>query len=164
MPVNSRAFVKPSFSERSVNPHNQNVLVTKVNKVREVKTEGYVTACVLADIMAIEHHHRIAKNAVKLDRDPFACVSLRQFERASIPTDTRFGIFSTHRFCAVMKNQRCVDKWQLDRPIMRQVDGSPINIIKIQTSHGQQIAGLCELRFSPSCAKTEIFDRIVRVS
>ena len=119
MPVNSRAFVKPSFSERSVNPHNQNVLVTKTNKVREVKTEGYVTACVLADIMTIEHHHRIAKNPVKLDRDDFASVSFGKFEHASIPTDTGFGILATHGLGAMMKEKWGLFERQFDGPVMR---------------------------------------------
>src|SRR5438034_11174568 len=119
MSVHSRALVTPSFSERSVNPHNQSVLVTKTNTVREVKMEVYVTACVLADIMAIEHHHRIAKNAVKLDRDDFATVSFGKFEHASIPTDTRFRILATHGLGAMMKEKWGLFERQFDGPVMR---------------------------------------------
>src|SRR5665213_3062407 len=135
MAVNPCSFVIPTFIERGVDSNGNDVAAAVLDVVRDVEAERRITAQVSADIETVEEQNRIPKYTVELDRDAHPFVGGRDIERPLVPTNARFGKVSTECFSFV----GCVDrhigivdchKWQLHRPVVREIDNAPGAVVK----------------------------------
>src|SRR5215469_18006401 len=98
VPIDSGAFIKPTFSQCSVDSHRQHVLAAKIGKVCQVKEEGCVPAEISPDVVAIQNHHGVTKHPVELHGDALACIGFRKLKNTTVPANARLRIVPAERF------------------------------------------------------------------
>src|ERR1039458_8043255 len=177
VPVNSRAFVKPSFCESCIYAHGQHVLIAVIHKVGEIKTKWSVAAEFFSNIMSVEHHHGMTEHTVEFHRNAFAFVRRRNIEHAAIPSDARFRKIPADWFCAVIgkigvagwltvsvEDRSTFFKWKFNGPVMWQVKGSPLTVVKTRARDRRKSTGLSECGLPILRAEPKILCGIVRVA
>ena len=140
VPVDARAFVEPAFELRRVDAHRQHVLAAVVGKVGDVVGEAGVAAFVAADDVAVDPDEAVAEHAVELDAEPLARVGAGDVELLAIPADAGGGIVATDGFAACAPSAFCVEG-QLDGPVVRQVELSPVKIDEFEGRPRRPAAG-----------------------
>src|SRR5215472_19050611 len=103
VPIDSGAFIKPSFSQCSVDSHRQYVLAAESGKVCQVKKERRVPAEICPDVVAIQNQHGITKRPVELHGDALARVGFRKLKDPTVPANARLRIVTAERFAAVVR-------------------------------------------------------------
>ena len=79
-------------------------------------------------------------------------------EDAAIPAHAGFRISATNRIKAFAIQRGIVLEWQLNHPVMRQIDRLPVAVIKRGCRGGQKVSGLRKL--PRTVAAVEILGRI----
>src|SRR6185295_18228194 len=108
-----------------------------------------------------ERHGRVAEHTVELDRDTASGVAGGNVEYAPVPADARRGIVAAERLASEVHELCAVLEWQLDRPVVRQIDRSPTAVVEPRARGREQPADLVE---HPALAEAEVLRRIVGVA
>ena len=66
--VDARALIKPPFTLRRIHANHQDIRGSIINEVRHVIAERGVPAHVSPKEVTVKGHHRVAEDAVELDR------------------------------------------------------------------------------------------------
>src|SRR6202012_4208913 len=93
VPVETRAFIKPSVAEARVHAHHQVILFAIVRKVGDVEGEGRVTVIISADKTTIHEYQRAPERAIELQADPPPGIARREIEAAPVPAHAGLRIF-----------------------------------------------------------------------
>ncbi len=161
MPINSCTFVEPAIAKAGVHAHDQEVLAAVVQKVGDVEAEGRITVVIASHEVSVHKHQRAAKGAIELDHGTAVCIFLRNVERAPVPAHAGLRIPPAQRFVAVRLQLVIVHKGQLDSPVVRQVERSPLRIVEL--CRGKlEVPGLGEI--SLAFAESQVAQRIAAVS
>ena len=123
--IDPGAFVEPAFVLGCVHAHDERILAAVGQQIRHVEPERHVAAQVAAHEVAVEDHDAIAEDAVELDRDAAARVGPGDEERPAVPADARVGERAAERLRAVAVETAILVEGQIDRPVVRQIDGGP---------------------------------------
>ena len=141
MPVNSRALVKPAVAKARVHARHDAVLRPDSEKIRDVEAEGRVAVVVAADEAAVHEEQHIAKGPVELKIDTPARIARRNLELLAVPAHAGLRIAPSQRLVSMRLQRLIADKWQLHRPVVRQVERPPLGVVV--THLGKlEIAGL----------------------
>ncbi len=138
VPVNSRAFVKPSVALGGIHSHQENVSLAGIGEVGNVEAERIVTTAVPPDVEAVQHDHGLAVCAVELEGDAFAGIFGRKVENAAVPTHAGGRVFTAQRVITLAQQVWVVLKRQLDGPIMGQIEAPPVAIVEGQAACGKK--------------------------
>ena len=125
MAIDPRALVEPAFVLGRVHAHDERVLAAVGQQIRHVEPERHVAAQVAAHEVAVEDHDAVAEDAVELDRDAAADVGRGDVERPAVPADARVGERAAERLRAVAVETAILVEGEIDRPVVRQIDGGP---------------------------------------
>ena len=135
MTIDAGAFVEPALGQRCVGAHEQNIRAAGVDVVAHIEIERRIAAFIDAETVAVEDHHRVAIDTVELDRNAPAFAARGKFEIAPIPAHAHPGIGSSQWLAAVVVEILVVFERQIDRPIVRQIDGLAGFVVEIFAGH-----------------------------
>src|SRR5580704_1049912 len=172
-----RPYVKPSLGQCGIHAHGQHILIAVIQKVGHVESKWGVSAEFFADVMPIEHYHRVPEYAVKFHGDASSCVFGGNIEYTAIPPNTCFRKITADWFCAMIgkfvvarrfaifvENRWPFFKRKLHSPVMRQVNTLPGAIVKIGSRDSRKSARLSIRGLTVLRAKSEILRGIIRVA
>src|ERR1700722_9416699 len=161
VPVDAGTFVKPAVPETRVHAHDQEILRAIFQKLSDIKAKRRIAVVVSSDEVAIEKNQGAAKRAVKLDRNAADGIFFRNIEGPAIPSHARFRIPSAQRLVAVSLQFIVADKWQFNRPVMRQIQRAPLRVVKLLCRE-RKLSRLGEISLTRT--EAEIAPRIAAVS
>ncbi len=161
MAVNSCAFVKPAVAEAGVHAHDYVILATVVGEVTEVEAKRRVAVVVAAQEVSVYEDQGVTEGTVEFEDQAAAAIAFRNVEAAAVPAHTGLGIASAQRFISVTLKTFITNKWQLDCPVVRQVEGAPLGIVEF-LSGKFKIAGLGKIVLL--AAKPQVTRRIAAVA
>ncbi len=161
MAVNACTFVEPAIAETGVHADDDEVLASVVEEVRDIEAEGRVAVVVAANEISVDEKQGVAESTVELKRYPAAAVAGRNIEAAAIPSDAGFGITPPQRLVSVALQALVANKWQLDCPVMWQIQIAPFRVIKL-IGREFELARLRKIALS--AAQTEVACGITAVA
>ena len=91
VPIDTCAFVKPTFVLGSVYPYGNHIRLAKMHQIGNIVLYSCIPAEVLPYINAIYPTPTVSKNTVELQFDAFASFGFAEVKGFSIPTDTMLG-------------------------------------------------------------------------
>src|SRR6185437_6600170 len=158
MSVNTCAFIKPSIAEAGVHAYHQIIFGAITRKVTDVEAEGRVAVVVAANEVAVQKNQGVAKCSIEFEPKPPPVIALRNIKSATVPTHAGLGILSPERLVPMALQIVIMNEWQLDGPVMRKIQRSPIRGVKLLRGK-LELARLGEVTLV--FAETEVARRIV---
>ena len=99
----------------------------------------------LADVEPIEDDRGLSVRAIEFDRDAFALVFGGQLKDATVPADAGFGVLAAKRIKALALQIGVILEGRLDRPVMGQIDATPVSVAEGGRTGRNEISGLLKV-------------------
>ena len=129
MSIDPGSLVEPAFLDGGVGAHHQNVGAAVVEVVACIVVKAGVAAVFRAQVETVQPHLGVAINSVELDADAAAEIGLGNREGLAIPPDAVLRKVAADGLGAVITVPSPIE-WQLDSPVMRQVDRAPRPVVE----------------------------------
>ncbi len=145
MAVDPRPFIEPALAQRSIDTHGDDVgCLVGIQEIGDVDGERRIGAAVFTHDVAVDHDDAVARHAVELEADALAGIGRVQRKGLAVPADAGLRIVTADRLVAMVGGivpddamivghqlDVLVHEGQLDRPVVRQVNGTPLGIVEL---------------------------------
>src|SRR5436305_4920214 len=131
VPIYPCSLVKPAIAEAGVHADEQEILAAKIHEVGKVEAERSVSVIVASNEISIQKHESAAKGSIEFHADTAPGIFFGNIEGPPVPADARLRITTPEWLVAMTLLLFIANERQLNRPVVRQIQGVPFGIVEL---------------------------------